>query len=245
MQLLDLAAVRRFRCIISPRPIGSSPTHSARARPWRPYRFNHHVIDHRLCWNCGRQPFAEGRAERADGGDQSALRHGRPSMPWNVQRAMTGGAKLSAGLWRRGAVAEERMHLLLIDPAALAAESIGFDQRSSPSTSASARDRRGGSSAALRLQAACLPISAPRLAAAPSAQITSSIMRRGSAWRQVAAVVNFPPRQIGASASEVLTLGFPDAAGKVVCCSTLRARTASPLLIGSAILPVETFRTQA
>lgn len=34
--------------------------------------------------------------------------------------------------------------------------------------------------------------------------------------RQVAAVVNFPPRQVGPSLSEVLTLGFPDAEGRVV-----------------------------
>ena len=34
--------------------------------------------------------------------------------------------------------------------------------------------------------------------------------------RQVAAVVNFPPRQIGKSISEVLTLGFADAEGRVV-----------------------------
>jgi tRNA-binding protein len=32
----------------------------------------------------------------------------------------------------------------------------------------------------------------------------------------VAAVVNFPPRQIGPFLSEVLTLGFPDADGEVV-----------------------------
>jgi tRNA-binding protein len=32
----------------------------------------------------------------------------------------------------------------------------------------------------------------------------------------VAAVVNFPPRQIGPLMSEVLTLGFPDAEGAVV-----------------------------
>lgn len=34
--------------------------------------------------------------------------------------------------------------------------------------------------------------------------------------RQVAAVVNFPPRQIGKVMSEVLTLGFADAEGRVV-----------------------------
>lgn len=34
--------------------------------------------------------------------------------------------------------------------------------------------------------------------------------------RQVAAVVNFPPRQIGPAMSEVLTLGFADTSGEVV-----------------------------
>jgi tRNA-binding protein len=34
--------------------------------------------------------------------------------------------------------------------------------------------------------------------------------------RQVLAVVNFPPRQIGKHLSEVLTLGVPDASGNVV-----------------------------
>ncbi|MDE2563494.1 MAG: tRNA-binding protein [Sphingomonadales bacterium] len=34
--------------------------------------------------------------------------------------------------------------------------------------------------------------------------------------RQVAAVVNFPPRQVGKALSEVLTLGFADEEGRVV-----------------------------
>ena len=34
--------------------------------------------------------------------------------------------------------------------------------------------------------------------------------------RQVAAVINFPPRQIGPFMSEVLTLGVPDADGHVI-----------------------------
>lgn len=40
--------------------------------------------------------------------------------------------------------------------------------------------------------------------------------------RQVAAVLNFPPRQIGKMMSEVLTLGFPDANGEVVLISPER-----------------------
>jgi len=49
-----------------------------------------------------------------------------------------------------------------------------------------------------------------------SAQITVHYTRDELIGRQVAAVVNFPPRQIGPFMSEVLTLGFPDDAGAVV-----------------------------
>ena len=49
-----------------------------------------------------------------------------------------------------------------------------------------------------------------------SAQLTKYYRPETLVGRQVAAVVNFPPRQIGPLMSEVLTLGFPDAEGAVV-----------------------------
>lgn len=49
-----------------------------------------------------------------------------------------------------------------------------------------------------------------------SAQIAALYTPEALAGRMVAAVVNFPPRQIGRFLSEVLTLGFPDAQGRVV-----------------------------
>ena len=49
-----------------------------------------------------------------------------------------------------------------------------------------------------------------------SVQVTENYGLDELPGRQVAAVVNFPPRQIGPVMSEVLTLGFPDDDGNVV-----------------------------
>ena len=49
-----------------------------------------------------------------------------------------------------------------------------------------------------------------------SAQITKHYQMNMLLGKQVMAVVNFPPRQIGPFMSEVLTLGVPDLDGEVV-----------------------------
>ena len=49
-----------------------------------------------------------------------------------------------------------------------------------------------------------------------SAQLTAHYTPEALIGRQVLAVVNFAPRQIGKFMSEILVLGLPDAAGEVI-----------------------------
>lgn len=49
-----------------------------------------------------------------------------------------------------------------------------------------------------------------------SAQITQHYTKEDLLGKQIIAVVNFPPKQIGKFVSEVLTLGLPDESGNVI-----------------------------
>jgi tRNA-binding protein len=110
------------------------------------------------------------------------------------------------------------------DPAAPAAETIGFDHFL-------AVDIRVGTIVeALPFPEARKPAYRLLIDFGPtigrkrsSAQITENYALEGLPGMQVAAVVNFPPRQIGPVMSEVLTLGFPDAEGKVMLFHPSRA----------------------
>lgn len=103
------------------------------------------------------------------------------------------------------------------DPAAAPAPTIGFDDflrvDIRVGTIVEARPFPQARKPALRL---LIDFGATIGCKASSAQITEHYTPEALIGRQVAAVVNFPPRQIGPMMSEVLTLGFPDAEGHVV-----------------------------
>ena len=103
------------------------------------------------------------------------------------------------------------------DPAAAPAETIGFDQFLAVDirvgTIVEALPFPEARKPAYRLVIDFGPTIGRRRS---SAQITENYALEDLPGLQVAAVVNFPPRQIGPMMSEVLTLGFPDAEGKVM-----------------------------
>jgi tRNA-binding protein len=110
------------------------------------------------------------------------------------------------------------------DPAAVAAPAIGFDQFLAVDirvgTILEARPFPEARKPSYRLVIDFGPVIGRK---ASSAQITEHYTPDDLIGRQVAAVVNFPPRQIGPMMSEVLTLGFPDADGKVVLVTPSKA----------------------
>ena len=103
------------------------------------------------------------------------------------------------------------------DPAAPAAPEIAFDQFLAVDirvgTIVAAEPFPEARKPALKLTIAFGPAIGRKRS---SAQITENYEAAELIGRQVAAVVNFPPRQIGPTMSEVLTLGFPDENGHVV-----------------------------
>ena len=108
------------------------------------------------------------------------------------------------------------MHLIH-DPAAPPAEAIGFDDflkvdiRIGTIIEAEPYPEARKPSLKLRIDFG------PGIGVKKScAQIAALYAPEELIGRQVAAVVNFPPRQIGKAVSEVLTLGFPDAEERVV-----------------------------
>ncbi|WP_232629648.1 tRNA-binding protein [Methylobacterium sp. Leaf118] len=103
------------------------------------------------------------------------------------------------------------------DPTAPASERIGFDAFLAVDirigTVVSAEPFPEARKPALKLVIDFGPVIGAKRS---SAQLTEHYTPERLVGRQVAAVVNFPPRQIGKFLSEVLTLGFADAAGAVI-----------------------------
>ncbi|MEA1619315.1 tRNA-binding protein [Erythrobacter sp. T5W1-R] len=103
------------------------------------------------------------------------------------------------------------------DPAAPAADEIGFDDFLKVDirigTIVAAEEFPEARKPSYRLRIDFGPVIGEKKSCA---QIAANYHADELIGRQVAAVVNFPPRQIGPAMSEVLTLGFADAAGEVV-----------------------------
>lgn len=103
------------------------------------------------------------------------------------------------------------------DPAAPAADEIGFDDFLKVDirigTIVAAEEFPEARKPSYRLRIHFGPVIGEKKSCA---QIAANYHPDELIGRQVAAVVNFPPRQIGPAMSEVLTLGFADAAGEVV-----------------------------
>ena len=103
------------------------------------------------------------------------------------------------------------------DPAALPAETISFDDFLKVDirvgTIVEAEPYPEARKPSIRLRIDFGPAIGIRKS---SAQIAALYAPASLIGRQVAAVVNFPPRQIGKMVSEVLTLGFADTEGRVV-----------------------------
>jgi len=108
------------------------------------------------------------------------------------------------------------MHLLH-DPAAPPAPEIGFDQFLAVDIRVgrivSAEPFPEARKPAYKIVIDFGPVIGERKS---SVQITKNYTLDALPGRMVAAVVNFPPRQIGKFMSQVLTLGFPDETGAVV-----------------------------
>ena len=103
------------------------------------------------------------------------------------------------------------------DPAAPAAEQIAFDDFLKVDirigTIVAAEEFPEARKPSYRLRIDFGPVIGEKKSCA---QIAANYLPDELVGRQVAAVVNFSPRQIGPAMSEVLTLGFADAAGEVV-----------------------------
>ncbi len=108
------------------------------------------------------------------------------------------------------------MHLLH-DPAAPPAAEIGFDQFLAVDIRVgrivSAEPFPQARKPAYKLRIDFGPVIGEKRS---SVQITENYALEDLPGRLVAAVVNFPPRQIGKFMSQVLTLGFPDENGAVI-----------------------------